>query len=97
MNLKSCFLTLSMKEQLCITIISLTIFCIIVIISICGSLAYEFLKEDYRQKKLYFFEKYQDYIETCFFFSKFLLASIRRTNKAYPKANLGISTIRLNL
>ena len=85
MNLKSCFLTLSMKEQLCITIISLNIFCIIVIISICGSLAYEFLKEDYRQKKLYFFEKYQDYIETCFFFQNFYLLQYEELIKRIQK------------
>ena len=85
MNLKSCFFTLSMTEQLCITIISLTIFCIIVIISICGSLAYEFLKEDYRQKKLYFFEKYQDYIETCFFFQNFYLLQYEELIKRIQK------------
>ena len=55
MDLKSFFLTLSMKEQLCITIIGLTILCILVIVSICGSLAYEFLKDVHRQKKLFFF------------------------------------------
>ena len=44
MNLKAKFLTLSMKEQICITIIVLDLFCILVLLSICGSLAHEILK-----------------------------------------------------
>ena len=54
MSLKSSFLTLSMKEQICLTIIVLNLFCLLVILSICGSLSYEFLKEDYYQKKYIF-------------------------------------------
>ena len=71
MNLKAKFLTLSMKEQICITIIALDLFCILVLLSICGSLAYEILKEDFNQKKLYFYEKYKEYIESCFYFHNF--------------------------
>ena len=85
MNLKSCFLTLSMKEQLCITLIALNCFCILVILSICGSLAFEILKEDYRQKKLYFFEKYQNYIETCFHFQNFYLLQYEELIKRIQK------------
>ena len=71
MNLKAKFLTLSMKEQICITIIALDLFCILVLLSICGSLAHEILKEDFNQKKLYFYEKYKEYIESCFYFHNF--------------------------
>ena len=71
MNLKAKFLTLSMIEQICITIIVLNLFCILVLLSICGSLAYEILKEDFNQKKLYFFEKYKEYIDSCFYFHNF--------------------------
>jgi hypothetical protein len=68
MNLKAKFLTLSMKDQICITIMVLELFCTIVLLSICGSLAYEILHEDFNQKKLYFYEKYKEYIESCFYF-----------------------------
>ena len=85
MNLKSCFLTLSMKEQICITLIALNCFCILVILSICGSLAFEILKEDYRQKRLYFFEKYKDYIETCFHFQNFYLLQYEELIKRIQK------------
>ena len=40
-----------MKEQLFITIILLSTFCVFVILFICCSVSYEFLKEDYNQKK----------------------------------------------
>jgi hypothetical protein len=73
MYLKSKFLTLPIKIQICITILSLNVFCFLVILSICGSLAYEILKEDIKQKKLYFYEKYQEYIESCFYFQNFCL------------------------
>ena len=54
MSLATCFLNLSMKEQICITIIALTLFCICVILIVCCSLIYEILNKDYDQKKLYF-------------------------------------------
>lgn len=85
MDLKSFFLTLSMKEQLCITIIGLTILCILVIVSICGSLAYEFLKDVHRQKKLFFFEKYKDYIEACLLFQNFYLLQYEEIIKRIQK------------
>ena len=85
MNLKAKFLTLSIKEQICITIIALDLFCILVLLSICGSLAYEILKEDYNQKKLYFYEKYKQYIESCFYFQNFCFLQyeeiLKRTQK----------------
>ena len=88
MSIKSKFLTLSMKEQICLTIIILTLFCLIVVLSICCSLSYEFLKEDYKNKRLYYFNKYKEYIESSFYFTNFCLAQyeevIRRLlNQAY--------------
>jgi hypothetical protein len=68
MSISNIFVSLSIKQQICITIISLTLFCVLVILSICGSLAYEIIKEDIKQKKLYFYENYQEYIESCFYF-----------------------------
>ena len=71
MSLKSRFLTLSIKEQIFITIIALTFFCVLVILGICCTLIYEFFKDDYKTKKLYFYNKYKDYIESCFYFHNF--------------------------
>ena len=73
MSLKSKFLTLPIKNQICIAIIVLNVFCILVIVSIFGSLAYQILKEDFKQKRLYFYEKYKEYIETCFYLQNFYL------------------------
>ena len=73
MSLKSKFLTLPIKNQICISIIVLNLFCILVILSIFGSLAYQILKEDFKQKRLYFYEKYKEYIESCFYLQNFYL------------------------
>ena len=70
---KSKFLTLPIKIQICIAIVALNLFCLLVILSICGSLSYEILKEDIKQKKLYFYEEYKKYIESCFYFHNFCL------------------------
>lgn len=71
MTIQSHFLTLSMKEQIFITIIVLTCFSILVILCLTCSFSYEILKEDYKQKKLYFFDKYREYIESCFYVQNF--------------------------
>ena len=73
MSLASRFLNLSMKEQICITIIALTLFCIGVILIVCCSLIYEILDKDYEQKKLYFYKRYKEYIESVFYFQSFYL------------------------
>ena len=79
------FLTLSIKDQICLTIIALNIFCLVVILAVFCSLIYEIFKEDYRQKKLYFYDKYKDYIESCFYFQNFCLLQyeeiVRRMQK----------------
>ena len=71
MTIQSQFLTLSMKEQIFITIIALTCFSIFVMLCLTCSFGYEILKEDYKQKKLYFFDKYREYIESCFYVQNF--------------------------
>ena len=73
MSFKSKFLNLPIKNQICIAIITLNIFCILAILSIFGSLAYQILIEDFKQKRLYFYVKYQKYIESCFYFQNFCL------------------------
>ena len=73
MSFKSKFLTLPIKNQICIAIITLNLFCILTILSIFGSLAYQILKEDFIQKRLYFYGKYKEYIESCFYFQNFCL------------------------
>ena len=85
MSLKTRLLTLSIKEQIYIAIISLNIFCILVVLLLSYPLSYEFLKEDYNQKKLYFLNKYKEYIDSCFYFHNFCLLQyeemIRRMEK----------------
>ena len=73
MNLKSVFLTLSMREQICLAIIFLNLFSLIVILCVSCSFSYEILKEVYNQKKRYFFDKYKEYIELSFYFQNFCL------------------------
>ena len=73
MNLKSNYLTLSMKEQICFAIVLLTAFSILVILSLVCTFCYEIFKEDYKQKKLYFYDKFKEYIEVCFYFQNFCL------------------------
>ena len=85
MGLTSRFLTISIKEQICIVLICLNLFCILVILCICCSFTYEIIKEDYKGKKFYFYDKYKDYIESCFYFKNFCLLQyeeiIRRMQK----------------
>ena len=85
MNISNIFLTLSIRQQICIIIISLNLLCVLVILSICGSLAYEILKEDVKQKKLYFYENYQEYIESCFYFQSFYILQYEEIIKRIHK------------
>ena len=85
MGLLSSFLTISIKDQICILIIFLTLFSIIVILGLCCSFTYEILKEDYNQKKLYFFDKYKEYIESCFYFQNFALLQYEEVIKRLQK------------
>ena len=54
MSVPSKFLTLSIKEQLWITILILTLFSALVILCLPGSFSYEILMEDYKGKKSFF-------------------------------------------
>ena len=85
MSPQKSFLTLSIKEQIYILIIFLTLFSILVILCLCCSFSYEILKEDYKQKKLYFFDKYKDYIESCFYFQNFCLLQYEEVIKRMQK------------
>jgi len=85
MSLQASFLTLSIKEQILILIIFLTLFSIIVILCLCCSFSYEILKEDYKQKKLYFFDTYKEYIESCFYLQNFLLLQYEEVIKRMQK------------
>ena len=73
MNFKSSFLTLSMKEQICLAIIFLSAFSATIILLLCCSFCYEVLKEDYYLKKYYFYDKYKEIIEITFYFQNFCL------------------------
>ena len=85
MSIKSRFLSLSMREQICITIIFLTIFSVLVILSIAGSLIYEVLKEDYLIKKLFFYNRYKSFIESCFFYQNYCLLKYEEIIKRVQK------------
>ena len=71
MNFKSNFLTLSMREQICIVIIILSFLSFFVILCLSCSFCYEVLIQDYMQKKIYFYERYKELIESSFFFQNF--------------------------
>ena len=95
---KNKILTLPIKIQICIAIVALNLFCLLVILSICGSLAYEILIEDIKQKKLYFYEKYKEYIESCFYFQNFCLLQYEEIIKRIQnqmRENLQILSINL--
>ena len=85
MTVKSQFLTLSMREQISLTILFLTIFSLLVILSIIGSLTYQILIQDYNQKKLYFFSKYKEYIENSLYFQNFYLLQYEEIIKRIQK------------
>ena len=67
------FLTLSIKEQVFIIILLSTIFSLIVILCLPCSFSYEILKKDYKRKKKYFYNKYKDYIESCYYYQGYTL------------------------
>jgi len=73
MNIKSYFLNLSLKTQIITVIVVLTIYSVIVILSFSCSFFYEVMKKDYQNKKLYFYDRYKDFIESCFFYHNFYL------------------------
>jgi len=73
MDIKSYFLHLSLKQQVIIVIIVLTIYSVFVIVSFSCSFFYEVIKKDYNNKKLYFYDRYKDFIESCFFYHNFYL------------------------
>ena len=73
MSLKSKFLTLPMKEQIYISIILLTSYSLLTILLLTCSFCYEILQEDFKRKKLYFYDRYKDYVESCFFYHNFII------------------------
>ena len=73
MSITSGFLTLSIKSQLWITILILTVFSFLVILALPGSFSYEILMEDYKKKKKFFYNEYKEYIEASFNFQSFTL------------------------
>ena len=73
MSLKSRFLTLPMKEQIKLVIIFLTIYSLLSILLLTCSFCYEILQEDSKRKKYYFYDRYKDYIESCFYYHNFIL------------------------
>ena len=85
MGVPSQFLTLSIKEQLFITILILTIFSVLVILCLPGSFSYEILMEDYKKKKRFFYNEYKEYIEACFYFQSFTILKYEEIIKRMAK------------
>ena len=85
MSVPSSFLTLSIKEQLWITILILTIFSFIVILILPGSFSYEILMEDYKRKKKFFYNEYMEYIHACFYFHSFNILKYEELIKRMSK------------
>ena len=96
MNIKTKFLALSMRQQIPFTIIILTIFSVIVILSIAGPLIFEALKEDYQLKKNFFYKKYKRYIEACFFYQNYCLLKYEEIIKRIQKQILVFNTASVN-
>ena len=85
MGIRSRFLTLSIKEQVFIIIFLSTVFSLIVILCLPCSFSYEILKEDYKKKKRYFYNKYKDYIESCFYYQGYSLLKYEEIIKRFLK------------
>ena len=92
MSVYSRFLTLSIKEQLWITILILTIFSALVILCLPGSFSFEILMEDYKRKKSYFYSKYKDYIEASFYFQSLNILKYEELLKRMSKQIFKYST-----
>ena len=71
MSLTSVFLNLSMKEQIFLSLVILTLFCILVTTSIFLPLLYEILYKFYEIRKNFFYDKYKKYIEAAFYYQSF--------------------------
>ena len=92
MSVPSNFLTLSIREQLCLTILILTIFSLLVILCLPGSFSYEILMEDYKRKKKFFYNEYMEYIQTCFYFHSFNILKYEEIIKRMAKQMYKYST-----
>ena len=85
MSLHSHFLTLSIKEQLFITILVLTSFSIIVILVLPGSFSYEILREDYKKKKTFFYNEYSEYMQASFYLQSYTILQYEEILKRMTK------------
>ena len=85
MSVPSKFLTLSIKEQLWITILILTLFSALVILCLPGSFSYEILMEDYKRKKKFFYNEYMEYIQASFYFHSFNILKYEEIIKRMAK------------
>ena len=85
MSIHSRFLTLSIKEQVCLTIFLLTVFSVLVILCLPCSFSYEILREDYKKKKRFFYNEYKEYIEACFYYQGYNLLKYEEIIKCMLK------------
>ena len=92
MSVPSSFLTLSIKTQIFITILILTLFSVLVILCLPGSFSYEILMEDYKRKKSFFYNEYKEYIEACFYFQSLNIFKYEELIKRMSKQIFKYST-----
>ena len=85
MSIPSGFLTLSIKTQIWITILILTVFSFLVILVLPGSFSYEILMEDYKRKKKFFYNEYLEYIQATFNFQSFKILKYEEIIKRMAK------------
>ena len=85
MSIPSGFLTLSIKTQIWITILILTVFSFLVILALPGSFSYEILMEDYKRKKKFFYNEYLEYIQATFNFQSFKILKYEEIIKRMAK------------
>ena len=92
MSIISGFLTLSIKSQLWITILVLTLFSFLVILALPGSFSYEILMENYKRKKNFFYNEYLEYIQASYNFQSFKILKyeeiVKRMAKQIYKYNI---------
>ena len=92
MSVPSQFLTLSIKTQIWLTLLILTLFSVLVILCLPGSFSYEILMEDHKKKKAFFYNEYKEYIEACFYFQSLNLFKYEEMIKRMSKQLFKYST-----
>ena len=93
MSIHSRFLTFSIKEQICYIILILTIFSVLVILCLPCAFTFEILREDYKNKKRFFYNEYKEFLEACYYYQGYNLLKYEEIIKRMLKEAFKYSTI----